>query len=264
LSEAPSHPTVSTGAAERFLSTLASPDLREAGVFTVQVERRGRRFSVTLNPDFIVSSTKRITGKLRRKLVADYLVQRDGNRCALRFPGYCLMGDKPFPHPEKANFDHISGINEPPHRLKDLRLACAPCNQHAQTLQWKSIRAAASAQRERENKALDTTTPSSTETYLAQEMRPRWLAWIRSEVWKGKPGPLVRPRPLVDLCQAAPRALARDDLGEEDIGSWKTYLYHYVPVDLDTNGGPLHVELRTNRDGKVERWVSLAKERDGP
>jgi 5-methylcytosine-specific restriction endonuclease McrA len=139
------------------------------------VERRGKRFSVTLNPDYVVTASRRITGKVRRKLIADYLIKRDGNRCALSTPGHCQMNGQPFEHPESANFDHIKLADPPIQRLGNLRLTCDNCNKHQLALQWKSYRAVSSAhEREKENTPrASAPAPTSAETASSYRMHPR-------------------------------------------------------------------------------------------
>ena len=131
----PAHPIVSDGTTVR--------------LFSVSAIRRGKTITVVWGDDMICTPYGRITGT-RRKLTIAYLVKRDGNRCSLQFRQWCIMGERPFENPEKAEIDHIEICEPPDQHLRNLRLACGPCNKHAQSLQWKSNRAAASAHRERE------------------------------------------------------------------------------------------------------------------
>lgn len=90
-----------------------------------------------LAPSDIITGAKRIEGR-NRAIVAAYLVWRDGNRCAIHSP-LCIMGANAFEVPSSADFDHIDG-NRLHHRLRNLRLACNPCNskeERAHLLQWK-------------------------------------------------------------------------------------------------------------------------------
>ena len=73
-----------------------------------------------------------------RAFTAAYLVLKYGNRCFHRTE-YCFMGDQPFEHPERANFDHIDGNNHN-HTLGNLRVVlpvlqlASPVETEARTL----------------------------------------------------------------------------------------------------------------------------------
>jgi hypothetical protein len=103
------------------------------------------------------------------------LVKVKGNRCAGQFPGFCIMGDRPFENPQSADFDHADGNRE--NRLAgNFGLMCPPCNRHAQSLQWKSNKTIASSVREREMQERQhqiSPVPSSMETLLSVQMFPK-------------------------------------------------------------------------------------------
>ena len=152
------------------------------------------------------------------------------------------------------------------HIPKFLRLLCDTCN-------GMEGNPASTPKSESESVQAGETKSSSTEFDISYNaMRPRWCKWLISGKWKGGPGPLFDSEQgrflqvkLDDLCANAPRALARDKIGEEWLGVSKTYRYNYVPQDLDSAGGPLHTFTKINPEtNHSETWVRLsdaAKER---
>ena len=71
-----------------------------------------------ISPSFHFSHGQRLT-KRQRRIAIKYLIQRDGEKCA-------ICGDL-FHDPFKADIDHRNGIRYD-HRAENLRLACSPCN----------------------------------------------------------------------------------------------------------------------------------------
>ena len=136
MSELP-HPSVST-------ATIPAGMSQE--FFNVSIVWKGKRLERMLGPDdrMAPASKERIESPIMRAFTAAYLVLKYGNRCFHRTE-YCFMGDQPFEHPERANFDHIDGNNHN-HALGNLRLSCQSCNSH---LQWKQKLAPSSGGLER-------------------------------------------------------------------------------------------------------------------
>jgi hypothetical protein len=127
-----------------------------------------------LGPGDFASLGKRITG-IRRRMTVAYLVKRDGNRCAIADPEFCIMKDHPFADPLHADIDHIKIESPPNQRLSNLRLACSPCNSHVQKFQWKSNRTA-STRSKRESQTSEhphSLKPTSGETASSWKMFPK-------------------------------------------------------------------------------------------
>lgn len=165
--EPPRPPSVSTGT-------------DESGLKEVRYVWRGRPYKQYMDGDSLATYGDKIKGRLRAASAA-YLVLRDGNRCTIR-SGFCVMGDLPFERPESADFDHII-INKksPDNRLKNLRLACHPCNSHQQRFQWKQNGNPTSPQeRERTTQGHGQPPASSLETEKHDPQRAAWNEVIES------------------------------------------------------------------------------------
>jgi hypothetical protein len=248
-------PYVSTGTIEQqFVNSLnLNPDLKAEGILTFSYLWKNKTLTVTLGPGDLASYGDDIEAGRLRYQSAIYLTLRDGNRCVIANPSFCIMGIQPFEHPEKADFDHIDG-NRRNHKLKNLRLSCHPCNSHQQKFQWKRDVGATST--------LETKTeshPSSAETERSLAMRPRWLSWLRGTL-DGKDAPIKKGDSISasELARRAPRAIARTELGEESLGVKQTFM-SYIEID-STEGGPLTLSTKVNKQtGRTEIWVKMSE-----
>ncbi len=119
-------------------------------------------------------------------MTVDYLVKRDGNaRCQIRSE-YCIMGENEFKEPIHATIDHKDG-DKLNHRLKNLRLACQPCNSHWQKFQWKRKQAATYShlrKKERKVGVLSETQKekSSSEIKINIDNYPIFCRWLKDSI----------------------------------------------------------------------------------
>jgi len=217
---------------------------------------------VRIGPDYRFTEGLKMTERERR-LALKYLWARDGLKCS-----FC-GADLPLGVNKLPDCDIHHSVNRHWHVAKGLKLASHECNARYGHPKASSGIAAAPAsstlaQRETEKSpapadhAEAQANPSSMEMARSVPMRFRWLKWIRDS----KNGPLANgPVRLRDLCDRAPRALARTELGEETLGVSQTYMKYATTQDRDEVGGPLHLYPRMNKEtGKAEIWVKLQGE----
>lgn len=185
-----------------------------------------------IGPEFVLTLgwSHRIAG-LRREIAVKYCILRDGNRCAIK-SSCCIMGDRPFENPLRANLDHIlpvvlgGGDN-----VGNVRLACGPCNTHhfkTQYFDWKTNRTPKLVRNESERESIPHAEAwASREGEQGERQSAYWDLWIKrsdgESPWNRlgrKQGDYVR---LSDLLDRAPRDIGRLYANVEKFGSSVTY-----------------------------------------